>query len=30
MRRIVFEQELSYKEQARGGIEQLIFIMAKS
>lgn len=29
MRRIVFEQELSYKQQARAGTEQLIFIMAK-
>lgn len=29
MRQIVFEPELSHKQQAQGGIEQLISIMAK-
>jgi len=29
MTQVVFEQELSYKQQAWDGIEQLIFIMAK-
>lgn len=29
MRWIVFEQELSYKQQVKSAIEKLIFIMAK-